>query len=191
MNRTDPRSYLPLALMLLGTWGCASSGPKYHDASMDFGSVRSVAVLPFQNLSRDTQASDRVREVFAGTLIATSGIYVVPAGEVQRNIMKLNIGTPATPSIEEVLKLGQALKVDAVITGVLKEYGEVRSGNAASNVISVSAQMTEVSTGRMVWSASTTKGGITFGDRLLGSGGAPMNQVTEAAVDELLSKLFK
>ena len=40
-------------------------------------------------------------------------------------------------------------------------------------------------------SASSTKGGITFGDRLLGRGGEPMNVVTEKAVDEIIDKPFK
>jgi hypothetical protein len=191
MKRSGCWSISLLAAALVATSGCAASGPKYHDQAMDFGSVRSVAVLPFQNLSREGQAGDRVRDVFATTLLATSGIYVVPPGEVQRNISKLNIGMAATPSIEDVTRLGQSLKVDAVITGVVKEYGELRSGNATSNVVSLSAQMLETATGKVVWSASTTKGGITMGDRLLGSGGTPMNQVTEAAVDDLLAKLFK
>jgi hypothetical protein len=39
--------------------------------------------------------------------------------------------------------------------------------------------------------ASSTKGGITFGDRLLGGGGEPMNVVNEEVVDEIIDKLFK
>jgi hypothetical protein len=52
-------------------------------------------------------------------------------------------------------------------------------------------QMIETQTGRVVWAASSTKGGITFGDRLLGGGGEPMNVVTEKAVDDIIDKLFK
>ena len=37
----------------------------------------------------------------------------------------------------------------------------------------------------------TTKGGISMADRLLGGGGTPVNDVTEAAVRDLLDKLFK
>jgi hypothetical protein len=55
----------------------------------------------------------------------------------------------------------------------------------------MSVQMQETATGKVVWSASTTKGGVGFGDRMLGGGGAPLNGVTEEAVDDLLNKLFK
>jgi hypothetical protein len=179
-----------LACLLLGACGHGSTS-RYLDKEMDFGSVRTVAVVPFANLSRDTLAADRVRDVFSSMLLATGAVYVVPPGEVQRGISMAGLSSATTPSVEDVLKLGKTLKADAVITGVVKEYGEIRSGTATANVVALSMQMMETSTGKVVWSASTTKGGISMGDRLLGSSGAPMNQVTEAAVDDLLGKLFK
>jgi len=81
--------------------------------------------------------------------------------------------------------------VDAVLSGVVREYGEVRSGTAASNVVSVSVQMMETQTGKVVWSASSTQGGITAADRMFGGGGDPMDQVTSKAVRDLLDKLFR
>ncbi|HZY04305.1 MAG TPA: GNA1162 family protein [Anaeromyxobacteraceae bacterium] len=179
------------AFLLLGLAACASPARRYVDQGMDFGAVRTVVVMPFQNLSRENLAAERVRDVFSNMLLASSSIYVVPLGEVQRAITQTGIQNPATPGTEEVVKLGKTLKADAVVTGVVKEYGEVRSGNAAGNVVSMSLQMFETATGKVVWSASTTQGGISMGDRLLGSSGAPMNQVTEAAVDDLLAKLFR
>jgi polysaccharide biosynthesis protein PelC len=158
---------------------------------MDFGSMRSVAVLPFANLSRETVAADRVRDVFVTMLLATGAVYVVPHGEVVRNLGALGVQVPSSPSIDEVVKLGKALKVDALVTGTVREYGEVRSGTAAGNVVSLSIQIVETATGKVVWAASSTQGGVSAADRLLGSGGTPMNQVTEAAVNDLLNKLFK
>ena len=178
-------------LLLLALAGCASPARRYVDQTMDFGAVRTVAVMPFHNLSRDNLAAERVRDVFSSMLLATSSIYVLPSGEVQRAIALSNLQGPATPSTEDVLKIGKTLKADAVITGVVKEYGEVRSGTTSANIVSLSLQMHETATGKVVWSASTTQGGVTMGDRLLGSSGEPMNRVTEAAVDDLLAKLFR
>ena len=176
------------ALFLLA--GCAS-GPKYKDKAMDFASVKTVAVLPFQNLSRDNQAPDRVRSVFSNSLLATGALYVLPQGEVSRGLGKAGVAIPATPTREEVMNLGKTLQVEAVIVGVLKEYGEIRSGSSSANAISMSVEMIETTTGKVVWSASTTKGGIDVWDRLFGGGGEPMNKVTEDAVRDLLNKLFK
>jgi len=172
--------------------GCARQQRTYVNVNMDFGSIRSVAVLPFWNLSREQQAADRVRDVFTNGLLATNTVYVVPTGEVARAIQRIGIATPVTPTTEDVVKLAAMLKVDAVITGVLKEYGEVRSVSASANVVSLSVQMQEAITGKVVWSASSTKGGVGWGARLLGAtGGQPANDVTEQVVDDLLAQLFK
>lgn len=188
LSTTMRNAALGLAIALAG---CASRGQQYHDRDMDFGAVRTVAIMPFTNLSRDSLAAERVRDVFASTLLATGAVYVIPHGELIRNVGMVGVAAPATPSVEEVVKLGKALKADAIIVGVVKEYGEVRSGAASGNVASISAQLFETATGKVVWSGATTKGGVTMKDRLLGGGGHPLNDVTEAAVDDLLGKMFQ
>ncbi|ACL66598.1 lipoprotein, putative [Anaeromyxobacter dehalogenans 2CP-1] len=188
MTTRTPISICLATMLLLAA--CRSSGRVYHDTDMDFGSIRTVAVMPFSNLTREAAAADRVREVFSSALLATGGIYVLPPGEVARGIARAGVALPTSPSVEEVVKLGSVLKADAVVVGVVKEYGEVRSGTTASNVVSISAQLLETSTGKVVWSGQSTKGGVTLSDRLLGSGGEPVNRITEEAVDELLSQLF-
>ena len=162
----------------------------FRDTKMDFGVIQTVAVMPFANLARDQAVSERVRDVFISRLLATQAVYVLPVGEVARGAAKLELQTPSAPTPEEVVKLGALLKVDAVFTGVLREYGEVRSGSSSANVISMSIQLVETGTGKVVWSASSTKGGISFWNRLVGGGCQPLNKVTEQAVDALFDKLL-
>jgi len=172
--------------------GCASTpATKYHDRNMDFGAIKTVAVLPFVNLSKDNLGADRVRDVFSNMLLASGAVYVLPQGEVAKGLLRAGVAIPTSPSKEEIVKLGQTLSADAVIAGTLKEYGELRAANTSANGISLSVQLFETSSGKVVWAASTTKGGITFVQRLLGGGGEPMNDVTEEAAGELLRKLFQ
>lgn len=179
------------ALLLLAVAACHRGGRTYVDRNMDFGSIRTVAVLPFVNLSRDQQAAERVRDVFTTHLLATNAVYVVPTGEVARALSRVGVASITSPTIEEVQKLGTALKADALITGTLKEYGEIRSGVASANAISLSMQLQEVGNGKIVWSGASTKGGVGMSDRLFGGGGEPLEGVTEAAVEDLLDQLFK
>lgn len=162
----------------------------YRDPNMDFGSIQTVAVVPFLNLARDQVVAERVRDVFINRLLASGAVYVLPVGEVARGIGKLELQNPTSPTPEEVGKLCALLKANAVITGVVREYGEVRSGTTTANIISMSIQLLEASSGKIVWSASSTKGGISFWDRLIGGGGQPLNKVTEQAVDALFDKLL-
>lgn len=174
--------------------GCASLGGSqevYKDPNMDFGAIRSVAVLPFNNLSKDSNAAERVRDVFLTRLLATGALYVLPEGEVNRGLIRAGITSLATLSTEDIQKLGGVLKVNAVITGVLREYGEVRSGSSTADIISLSLQMIDVESGKVIWSAASTKGGVTTMDRLFGGGGNPMNSITQKAVSDLLADLFK
>ncbi|MEK6776208.1 MAG: GNA1162 family protein [bacterium] len=179
-----------LTLVLVCFMGCAAP-TRYHDPNMDFGSIQSVAVLPFQNLATQKEAGERVRDVFMNMLLSTEGVYVLPPGEVARGVSRAQLSEPTAPSVEEVQKLGNILTVDAVVTGVLREYGEVRSGTASSSVISLSLKMIETKTGKVIWTASSTKGGISTTDRLFGGGGQPMNPITEEAVSELIHQLFR
>ena len=182
-----------LTTVFVSLVACAGGGgiDKYRDPNMDFGSVQNIAVLPFVNLSRDQQAGDRVRDVFVTALLATGGIYVIPTGEVSRGIGLAGMANAGAPSTAEIKKLAPLVKADAIISGVVREYGEVRAGSSVANVISISLQMAEVQSGRVVWSATTTKGGIGLKDRLLGGGGEPLNKITEEAIHDLINQLYE
>jgi polysaccharide biosynthesis protein PelC len=179
------------ALFFLTSCATGDSLTQYHSQDMDFSSLKTIAVMPFANLTRDNQSADRVRDTFVNNLLATGSLYVVPSGEVARGIARVAPADPTAPSGEETERLAAVIKADALITGVVREYGEVRSGSTSSNVISISVRMIEAGSQKIVWSASSTKGGISIKDRLLGGGGRPMNEITEEAVNDLINKLFQ
>ena len=180
-----------LLVVLLLTSCATVTGSIYRDGNMDFGAIQVVGVMPLQNLTRDNLAGDRVRDVFINRLLSTGAFYILPVGEVARGAARLELQTPSAPTAEEVVKLGGLLKTQAVITGVVREYGEVRSGSSAANVVSISMQMLECQSGKIVWTATSTKGGITVWHRLFGGGGRPMNDVTRDAVNDVIARLFK
>ncbi len=181
-----------LLMVSVGVVACGrTSSDVFRDQSMDFGTIQTIAVMPFANQTREQTAADRVRDVFINRLLSTGGVYALPIGEVRRGTSRVGIADPTCPSPEEVVKFAGVVKADAVITGDVKEYGEVRSGTASATMIAISMQMMEAQTGRVVWSASATQGGVDMSDRLFGGGGEPMNIVTEKAVNDIIHKLFK
>jgi len=185
-------AFLFLVAAMVSAAGCATSPvtDAYHDPVMDFPSIQRTAVMPFTNLSADPMAAERVRDVFANALLASEAFYVLPNGEVTRGISRAGIRNPADPSPEEIVRFAGIVKADAVITGVVREYGSVRSGSISANTISLSLKMVETETGTIVWSSSSTKGGINTWTRLFG-GGKSMSEVTREAVEELLDNLFQ
>jgi len=189
------KCFFVLAFLLLIAFACSRrthiAPNTYIDPNMDFGTVKSIAVMPLVSLAKDPIVAERVRDVLINKLLATGAVYVVPVGEVARGVARAEIQNPSAPSPEEAVKLGGIIKVQAIITGTLREYGEVRSGAVSSNIVSVSLQMTETQTGKVVWTASSTRGGVNIWDRLFGGGGKPMNKVTEKAVNDLIYALLK
>jgi hypothetical protein len=153
-------------LLLLPLLAAACGGravpTNYHDPQMDFSTLRVVAVMPLANLTRDQQAAERARDTFMSSLMATGVVYVIPAGEVARGISRAGIADPLAPSDEEVGKLAAIISADAVITGAVREYNEVRSGTTSANIVSMSLELFEAKTQKVVWAASSTKGGITM-----------------------------
>lgn len=180
-------------ILLLGV-GCAGhrgGQATFHDPNMDFGLIQSVAVMPFENLSGTQHAGETSRDVFMTMLQAKVDLYVIPPGEILRAISRIQPESALMPTEEEVVKLAENLEADVVITGTVLEYGQVRSGSAGSNVCSLSIKMLEGQTGRVVWSATSTRGGVSAGDRLVGSGGKPMNVVVTKAAEDLVDRLFQ
>lgn len=190
-GRKGAGAFLLLVFFLVSAPGCATMPPAdvFHDPAMDFPSIQRAGVLPFVNLSSDPMAAERVRDVFANALLATEAFYVLPSGEVARGISRAGLRDPANPSPEEIVRFAGIVKADAVITGVVREYGTVRSGSVSANTISISLKMIETETGKVVWSSSATKGGISTWTRLFG-GGKSMSEVTREAVEELIDSLF-
>src|SRR5574342_959786 len=171
VRRTILGVTLPWILSGSGCAGAKRAEVTFHDPNMDFSQIRQVAVLPLANLTATTQAGDRVRDVFMTMLQASGAFYVIPPGEVARGISRAKVAIPTQPTSEEAIALGAEIKAEVLFTGTVREYGEVRSGNTSANVVSVSVQMIETQTGKIVWSASSSEGGVSAGDRILGGRG--------------------
>lgn len=182
---------ISVAILIAGCAGHRGSRSTFHDPNMDFGLIQSVVVLPFENLSNSQNAAETTRDVFMTLLQAKVDLYVIPPGEILRAISRTQPAKPWMPTAEEAVTLAENLEADVIITGTVLEYGQVRSGSASSNVCSLSVRMLEGQTGRVVWSASATRGGVNAGDRLVGSGGQPMNVVVMKAAEDLIGRLFQ
>jgi nitrogen regulatory protein PII len=134
-----------LAAAVAGTVaGCGTTrgmNSTYRDPEIDLSLVQTVAVLPFDNLTSDDKAGERVRDVFSTMMQATGAVYVVPPGEVAKALGRARVQKFDEPTPEEVTAVGSAVKADVVITGVVREYGQVRSGNSTANAIAVGVKL--------------------------------------------------
>ena len=185
------RTVAVLAVLLLGAVACAG-GPKptkFTNPRFNFDYVERVAVLPFENLSSDRQAGARATRLMITELLATGAVDVVEPGEVQAALDRL-APRIVRPSTEQVVALGEALGVQAVILGTVTQSDLTRSGAVAVPVVGLDVHMVETETGATVWAATYTEKGESFGARILGTTGQPISQTTHAAVRGILRTLI-
>jgi len=88
-NRKIHRSGRHAAFLLLAALtaasGCRSARTtKYLHPNMDLGVIKRVAVLPFENVTPDRAASDKVQKVFLTELLALEAFEVVEPGQVNK-----------------------------------------------------------------------------------------------------------
>jgi TolB-like protein len=190
-----------LISLLLATvpWGLAACGSsmkatQFSNPSFDFAFIERVAVLPFENLSNDRQAGLRATRLTITELLASGALDVVEPGEVQAALIQtgaFQAGRTPIPSTEQIISLGQALEVEAIIMGTVTQSENLRSGNVPVPVVTLDLRMVETETGATVWAATHSEKGSTVSAKILGTGGQPIAETTRECVQQVLATLIE
>ena len=130
------------ALVLCTTLGCVSgSGLDTRFAAKAVPEdICRVAVLPFENRTRNAEAGTLAYRVFSSELLASGALEVEPEGEVRLFMLRHRLlpGEVLDPS--HYADLNQRLGVDAVVSGVVVEVG-MDSAKAGETVPFVALQV--------------------------------------------------
>jgi len=184
------RTAIIVAIALLG--GCAGSHrtvflhPEYN-----FGAIERIAVIPFNNLSKDQGMGEYMSRLFVTELLATHAFDVVETGEVVHALTEAGKTRSAELSTEEIKDLAAKLGVQAFVFGAVGESSAARSGNATSHVVSLQIDMVETELGVAVWSASIQSSGPGFISRLLGIGEQTRSDAARKVVKKAVKTLVR
>jgi len=183
---------MALVLTSLSWLGCAGkiNTTKFTNPNFDFGFVERIAVLPLENLAADNQAGERATRMLITELLASGAVDVVEPGEVMAALSRVP-GSHTTPNNEQVIKLGEMLKVQAVISGSVAQSETIRSGNVTVPVVTLDLHMLETETGTPVWAATQTERGSGVGTAILGTGTEPISQTTRRCVRRAIRTLIR
>lgn len=113
-------------------------------------------VLPFANHSDTPQAGDRV-EALVATILRSHGVAEVAGYPVPKTEEVLTL-TSDHARVEEALAWARGAKFDYGVTGSVEEW-RYKSGLEAEPAVGVTVRVIELSSGKVVWSASGTKTG--------------------------------
>lgn len=187
-RRALPGLALPLCGLLAAS-ACASHHTAFLDRAADFDAIRRVAVLPFENLTTDPNAGEKVRRIFIIELLSQEVVEVVDPGEVARVLSEQRIDAVDTLGPEQVKALAEAMQAHALILGTVQEFSVDRTGQVSAPQVSLTCRMLEADSGRTLWSAAVSRGGAGAMSRLFGVSGDTPSEATRKLVREAIETL--
>lgn len=180
-----------LLLLLTALSACRTTTQQtsYVHKNADLGAITKVAVLPFDNLSQERTAGDKVQKIFYLELLSLDVFEVAEPGQVTK-VMRAQ---PAADALgpAEYQKIGKDLGVDAVFVGSVVDYIEARTGTTPTPEVTIQLRLIETHSGTTIWSTGQTRSGASMSTRLFGLGGESMTQAARRVVRAELGTLLK
>ncbi|MHB1755935.1 MAG: hypothetical protein ACYCT9_00245 [Leptospirillum sp.] len=151
-------SVIVFLFMVLGFSGCSSTSEN-HSGRLPLSSAPfSVLILPFSNLTTTPDAGKSVTTILTSSLIRQNSLRVVSSEsipfEVPGGISAMNI----PPGLRDRLR---SMGVDMILSGSVIEYG-YRSELESEPVVGMTWMMTDLSSGKILWSVRASGVGSCF-----------------------------
>lgn len=164
--------------------GCG--GPRtYIHPNPGLDMVKKVVVMPFDNLSTNASAGEKVRISFVIELLRSGNFDVLDVGEADRLLKTAGLSYNAVRSPAPVMaprgrptavdeaaekeagdtfvplskEIGEALGVQALLLGSVDTYSLERTRNESVPEVTVTARLVDVETGVIIWASTHTRRG--------------------------------
>jgi hypothetical protein len=142
--------------------GCKDDGPA-SQVYVNQGNARPmrIAILEFNNLApRSDEAGRVVTNAVVTYMLSTGAFDVVEPGVVDQVMREQRILPPASGmDAKSAGQLREALNVDAILTGSVQEYGEVRIGNETYPSVSFSVRLVSAKDASIIWAGTVSRTG--------------------------------
>lgn len=179
-----------LATLFVVLGGCGSSGVSYVNPNVDFGFMQRAAVLPYQNLSSDQLADERMQSIFLMEILKADVLEIIDPRETISAMNSLGLSAESALTSQQAVALGEKLGVDALFFGIVEEYGYSRGDRRRGPEITAVFGMQETETGSVVWRSQVHATGSSFWKKLFGGGAADLYTVSRETVRKALRTLI-
>jgi len=171
-------------------YNCA--GPmSYIHPTADLTYIKTVAIVPFQNLTKEKHAEGKLMNVVATEILRRGVFDVVEFGEVDKVLKEEGIRKEKgviSKSVAE--RAGKRLNVQAFILGAVEEYGMSRAGSSSYPEVSASLKLIDAKSYKILWEATHSVKGATILDRLFGIGKKSSSDLCRELVEEMFDTMF-
>jgi hypothetical protein len=118
-----------------------------------------IAVLPFDNVSRNQDAGRVITNTIITYLLSTGEFDVLEPGVVNSTMNSEGIRLTEGVTMEVCQKLQSKVNADAFVMGLVEEFGEVRIGSDSYPAVSFSARLVNARTAEILWAGTISKTG--------------------------------
>lgn len=146
-------------LLLVGLAGCGRAPRLFFKPAYDFSTPKKIAVLPFENLSDDGGAGEKLQKIFLVELLKQKKWQVLEPGEVEEALKELRIRATDKLSSERVGQLKEKLGLDWIFFGTVLEFSAPQAGSNEPPVVSLTARILDAASGEIVWAAFGSRQG--------------------------------
>jgi TolB-like protein len=182
---------LLLCVLVAGMAGCSARArsESFLRENVDISFVKKVAVLPFQNNSKDEFAPERIRDITTTQILAMGLFDVIDKGLVD-SVLREEAIEPGKPVDRQALRrIGQRLGVEVVAMGTIDLSGENRKGAMVYPEISITLRLLEIQNGEVIWQGTGHSTGDSIVRRLFGLAAYDVYEVSLQLVKELLASI--
>ncbi len=176
--------------------GCASNVKLYMNKAANFQYVEKVAILPFNNLSDDRYAGEKLNSLVLMEILEKGVFKVAEDGEVKKIVVEVFKemgyleGDVVALDLEMIKKISSKLGVQAVFIGSVENYGQGRTSGSAYSVVSLTIKLVDGNSGTTLWRASYFQKGNSAMRKALGLKQKDELDLSRNVVKKLLASLF-
>ncbi len=184
-----------LIILLLLSYSCMGGNKfikkTYIRENVDISYIKKVAVLSFENHTKEENAGEIVRDIVT-TEILSMKIFDTVGKSMVNAVLTDEVGQEAPESgldKDLIKRISKRLKVDGVITGSVDAYGEKRDGMYSYPVVTLTLRLIDSKNGMILWQSTGTETGYSLKERLFGIKSKDINELTFELVEKMLSTL--
>lgn len=199
--------FLLIFLAGIATAGCSKPHVYIHP-SPGLDRIKKIAVMPFDNFTKDDKASEKVRTNFVIELLITGIFNVMDIGEVDRILQRERLSYSASQSTAPIIsvpgteeetaasiplskKIGDVLNVEAILVGSVEAYSAERVADQIIPEVSISARLIDAETGIIIWASTHTRRG-SAGIPILGWGKVTsLSVLSQQVIQDTVNSLAK
>lgn len=173
--------WIVYGIFLILLTGCGATSRVFVHPNTDMGYIKRVAVIPFENLTNEKYAGEKVSQVFLSEMLIAKDFDIVEPGEVNKALQSVEangngsalFGPEGASNLDlvKLQKITGQLNCQALVIGSVTSYEMVRVGQEQYPQISLNVRLVDGKTGTIIWMSSFTKRGgpgvpfIGFGEK--------------------------